>query len=101
MNPGGQPGHLEHPIHLDHPGHLDHLELLLACLGRNLSFLLLYYSFVFQQILSLLSTDHLQAPQIRVLSLGYRLRNCAQSIPQQNLAEVTRPVQSPDFLIYL
>ena len=75
MNPGGQPSHLEHPIHLDHPGHLDHLELLLACLGRNLSFLLLYYSFVFQQIPSLLSTDHLLAPQIRVLSLGCRLRN--------------------------
>ena len=95
MNPGGLPDKL------GHPSHLDLLELQVACLGRNLSFLLPWYSFVFQQILSLLSTDHLLAPQIRVLSLGYRLRNCAQSIPQQNLAEVTRPVQSPDFLIYL
>ena len=95
MNPCGLPDKLGHPSHL----HL--LELQVACLGRNLSFLLLCYSFVFQQIPSLLSTDHLLAPQIRVLSLGYRPRNCAQSIPQQNLAEVTRPVQPPDFLIFL
>ena len=94
MNPGVLPDKL------DHPSHLDLLELQI-CLGRNLSFLLLLYSFVFQQIPSLLSTVHLHFPQTRVLSLEHPLRNCALSTLQQNLAEVTRPVQQPDFLIFL